>query len=170
MNTTRFMLKFGFFIVLISTFLVGWLSNVAYSELSHFEFETPFTFTFKADEINSPSDHVKEEQIKVYNDRVIIDLNNPQWAKFTDTNSMDPMIDAGTNSIEIKPKLEDIHVGDIISYKPENVDYFIVHRIVEINEDEQGWYCKVKGDNLTNNDPGKIRFEQINGLVVALIY
>ncbi|MCK5107796.1 MAG: hypothetical protein KAQ83_03640, partial [Nanoarchaeota archaeon] len=61
----------------------------------------------KAKELNSPYDHIKEEQIKLYDDRVVILLENPEWASFTDTNSMDPLIDYGSNAIEIVPKFKE---------------------------------------------------------------
>ena len=50
-------------------------------------------------EISSPSDWVKENQIKVYPDSVILNIPQSSWASFTDTNSMDPFIDAGANAI-----------------------------------------------------------------------
>ena len=57
----------------------------------------------KASELSSPSDWILERQIKVYDDKVIIDLLNPIWAKFTNTNSMDPFLDEDSNAIEILP-------------------------------------------------------------------
>ena len=37
-------------------------------------------------ERSSPSDWIKENQILVTNDKVILNVLNPIWAKFTDTN------------------------------------------------------------------------------------
>lgn len=122
-------------------------------------------------EKSSPSDHIKESQIHVLEDKIILDIKDASWAKFTDTNSMDPVIDAGSNSIELKPKSsEDVKVGDIISYHSEYADGLIIHRVVEVGEDSTGWYVRVKGDNLEQKDPGKIRFSQIEGVVVGVIY
>lgn len=123
------------------------------------------------DEKNSPFDWIKEDQIHVYNDKIIIDLKDAEWATFTDTNSMDPIIDYGANAIEIVPKNESyIHLGDIVSYKSDYASGTIIHRVIEINQDEEGWYCRTKGDNNPDIDPGKIRFSQIQRLVVAVIY
>ena len=84
---------------------------------------------------------------------------------------MDPFIDAEANSFEIKPGNEsDIKVGDIISYKPSDYSGMIVHRVIKIGMDEQGWYATVKGDNLKSPDPDKVRFSQINGVLVGIIY
>lgn len=123
----------------------------------------------RSGEISSPSDWVKEEQIKVYHDKIILDVPNAIWSSFTDTNSMDPLIDVNSNAIEIKPENpEQIKVGDVISYQsPYGV---LIHRVVEKGEDESGIYYLTKGDNNTFTDPSKIRFEEIEGVVVAVIY
>ncbi len=55
---------------------------------------------FNSKELNSPSDWIKEKQIKVYPNQVVINVNNPFWASFTNTNSMDPFIDETSNAIE----------------------------------------------------------------------
>lgn len=119
----------------------------------------------------SPFDRIGEENIHVDKDRIIINLQNAEWSRFTDTNSMDPTIDQGTNAIQIVPqKPEEIHVGDIVSYKSEYADGTIIHRVIETGIDEKGWYCLMKGDNNPKQDPGKVRFSQIKRIVVAIIY
>lgn len=118
----------------------------------------------------SPFDRVSENQIHVYDDKVIIDLQDPEWAAFTDTNSMDPFIDSGSNAIEVKPQSEsDVHVGDVVSYKSKYADGIIIHRVIEIGNDGE-WYCRVKGDNNPAADPGKIRYDQVERVLVAVIY
>lgn len=119
----------------------------------------------------SPKNRIAQNNITVYDDKIIITLNNPEWAMFTDTNSMDPTLDTEAHAIEIIPKNEsEIQVGDIVSYESEYADGTIIHRITQINHDEDGWYAKAKGDNIENEDPGKIRFNQIRRVVVAIIY
>lgn len=131
--------------------------------------EQPIEFINK--EKPSPSDWIKEDQIQVLKDKIIITLNNPKWAKFTNTNSMDPLFDETSNAIEIIPQSEeDIKVGDIISYKSNLVEGIIIHRIIEKGVDEKGTYFILKGDNNKNSDPEKIRFEQIQRVLVAIIY
>lgn len=122
-------------------------------------------------EKSSPSDRIKEDDIRVYKDRIVIDLKDAQWATFTDTNSMDPVFDAEANSLEIKPKSpEDIHAGDIVSYSSSTYNGIIIHRVISVSYDSQGWYAALKGDNNLFSDPEKVRFSQINGIVVAVIY
>lgn len=119
----------------------------------------------------SPYDHITEDQIHVFQNKVIIDIQNAEWARFTDTKSMDPVIDLGTNAIEIRPASpEQIHEGDIVSYRSKYADGIIIHRVIETGYDNKGWYAKMKGDNNMLTDPGKIRFDQVERMVVAIIY
>jgi hypothetical protein len=132
---------------------------------------TMFGLMESAKERISPHDRISEEQIHVYNDRVVIDIKNAEWASFTNTNSMDPVIDQGANAIQIVPRsTEEIHLGDIVSYKSNIVDATIIHRVVRIDSDEKGWFAIMKGDNLNREDPEKVRFEQVQRVVVAIIY
>ena len=123
-------------------------------------------------EQNSPSNHLSEDQIEVYNDRVIIHFDKPiYWAAFTNTNSMDPVFDEDANTVNIIPESEaQIKIGDIISYKSEFADGRIIHRVIYKGQDEQGTYFVAKGDNNPTSDPGKIRFSQIKGVVAAIMY
>lgn len=157
--------------LIVSVFLLGWLSSAVYDSVSNFDIQKPFSSLFSAREVSSPGNHIKKDQIHVYDDKIIIDLKGAQWAEFADTNSMDPVIDIGANSFEIIPsKPEDISVGDIISYQPSNYSGLIVHRVIVIGEDDDGWYAIVKGDNLSKADSEKVRFNQVNGVLVGIIY
>jgi len=122
-------------------------------------------------ELPSPKERINDDQITFYSDKVVIHVNKLKWRIYIDSNSMDPLIDEGTKTIEIKPKSsEEIQVGDIISYEVDDYDYAVVHRVVEIGNDEKGIYFITKGDNLKFNDEDKVRFEQIEGIVVGILY
>ncbi len=125
-------------------------------------------------EVDSPSDWVKEDQIKVYEDKIILELSDVTYASFTNTNSMDPLIDETANGIEIMPNSpEEIQVGDIISYRYQgyfNEESFILHRVISIDEDEEGIYYTVQGDNNLQPDSTKVRFSDVTGVLVAVIY
>ncbi|MBA3064133.1 hypothetical protein FP803_01715 [Candidatus Woesearchaeota archaeon] len=156
-------------ITVLLVFMLGLIFNDAYSELS--SIEKPLSLFQDGVEKDSPGDWIKEDQIKVYNDKIIVNLKDAEWASFTDTNSMDPVLDETANAIQIIPKsTDDIRVGDILSYKSDYADGTIIHRIIKISSDEEGWYCIVKGDNNQSPDPGKIRFNQIKRVLVAIIY
>ncbi len=124
---------------------------------------------FITKERDSPSDWIKQDQIQVFNDKVILNIENSNWLYFADTNSMDPFLDVGSNAIQITPESpESIAVGDIITYY--SGDDLIIHRVVEKNEDDVGFYFTAQGDNNSFTDPVKVRFEDVNGVVVAVIY
>lgn len=128
-------------------------------------------FSISAEEIDSPYDRINEDQIEVYNNKVIINIQDPEYARFTNTNSMDPILDETANAIEIIPKSEeDIHLGDVVSYKSKLTNSVIIHRIIKISKDEGGIYYTLKGDNNKMPDPEKVRFNQIERVVVAIIY
>ena len=120
-------------------------------------------------ELQSPSDWVNENQIKVYNHKVVLDVPNAVWAQFTNTNSMDPSFDETSNALEIKPESPySIRPGDIIAYK--TVYGTIIHRVVDVRSDQEGVYYIVKGDNNSLPDPFKVRYADVEGVVIAIIY
>jgi hypothetical protein len=130
--------------------------------------QIPASF-FGTYEVYSPSDWVKQDQIKVYKDRVILNVPGTKWARFTDTNSMDPILDEDSHALEIIPdNSEQINVGDVIAYQSSYG--VIVHRVIEKGEDSEGVYYIVKGDNNKFKDPFKVRFDSIRGVVIAVIY
>ena len=123
----------------------------------------------QAPEVPSPSNRVEENQIHVYPNQIILDIDHASWARFTNTNSMDPFIDENSHAIEIMPTYPlQIQVGDIIAYQLGNT--VVIHRVIERGIDSIGTYYIVKGDNNVLQDPIPVRFEQVRGVVVAIIY
>lgn len=119
-------------------------------------------------ERNSPSNWINENQIEVTKNKITINLEGAKWSKFTDTNSMDPVLDIGANAIQIIPQDKyQLKVGDIITYNNNNQK--IIHRIIEIKNDGN-WYAIAKGDNNSKPDPVKIRFNDIEKVLVGIIY
>lgn len=170
------------YVVLVLAMTLGWVGHSLYLDYTESTEENVLIpgkgsiiskvnslLTFSSAEIMSPQDHVSEEDIHVYDKRVVLDIDNPVWSSFTDTNSMDPLLDVGANGIEIKPQFEDdIHVGDVISYTSGNG--VVIHRVIEIGSDEEGIYYITKGDNNPIADKDKIRFEDIQGILIAVVY
>ena len=129
----------------------------------------PLSVFFQSPERGSPHDWVAEENIFVYDDRVVFYVDDPYWSKFLDTNSMDPVIDEDSNAIQIRPDSpSDIHVGDVISYRAEQG--VIIHRVVEVGADAKGWYAVTRGDNNAHADAQKVRFDAVERILVAVIY
>ncbi len=145
--------------------ILGWLANDVYSS----SYEKPISFVSR--ELISPADRIKDSQILIYNDRVVIKMDDVYFAKYTDTNSMDPVLDEDAIGLEIKPEDEyDIQVGDVVSYRATWTDGLVAHRVVDIGMDEDGWYAITKGDNVAYADPGKVRFDQIEFVLVGVLY
>jgi signal peptidase I len=152
-------------IALLVLILIVLFANLVYS----FDLKNPSIFT--TNERISPQDRINEDQIHVYKDRIVIYIPEATYARYADTNSMDPILDEGATGFEIIPDSEeDIRIGDIITYQPEWTSNLVVHRVIEIGEDEQGWFAYTKGDNTSSIDPGKIRFEQVKYVLVGVFY
>jgi hypothetical protein len=165
-------MKYGLVLGLVIVFLLGSLATLVFSELQPVISQNTnlvYTITGYNNERLSPSDWVKKENIKVYKDRIVIEIPDTIIAEFSDTNSMDPLLDAGTNGIEIVPQSPDqIQAGDIIAYDSDQG--VIIHRVIEKGTDRDGVYFITKGDNNREADPEKVRFEQVRRVLIALIY
>jgi len=149
-------------------FLLGILIGLQISNSGPINSALEFAHAQSSENKESPSNWINEDRIKVYNDHVRIDINNPQWATFAPTKSMDPVFDQGAYAIQIKPKQNQLQVGDIITYRSEE-GIPIIHRIIEIGNDGE-WFAYVKGDNNPRKDPGKVRWQQVEKVLVAIIY
>ncbi|MCX6711925.1 MAG: hypothetical protein NT139_02725 [Candidatus Woesearchaeota archaeon] len=147
-----------FFYFFISIFLII-LSTLTYSILN----DTIFN------ERLSSNDYIKDSQIEIQDDKIIIHVKDASLAYYADTHSMDPIINSNANGLEIIPRIEqDIKIGDIIAYQDSND--LIVHRVIKISKDNQGTYYTLKGDNNTLQDPTKVRFYQIKYKLIGVLY
>ena len=117
----------------------------------------------------APGNHVTGEQIRVYEDRVVLAVEETKWASFTDTDSMLPFFDEYSHALQVKPERPDqVAPGDIITYRQGTST--IIHRVTARGIDEAGTYYFVKGDNNAEHDPVKLRFEDIETVVYGIIY
>ncbi len=92
--------------------------------------------------------------------------------KSANTGSMRPVIGINTSILCQKiESVDEVVVGDIIVFNVDGKD--IVHRIIEKGLDSHGVFLITKGDNNMNDDLddfGKIREEQLRGVVVGIFY
>lgn len=72
------------------------------------------------------------------------------------TGSMIPNINVGDVAIIKKCGPNDIEVGDVIEYKMP--DFTVIHRVIEIKQENGKFYFKTKGDN--NDEPDKNLVEE----------
>ncbi len=120
-------------------------------------------------ERQSPANRITTDAIKVTDHQVILNLQDVRWAEFTNTDSMDPLFDQSNHALEMIPLFpSEIQEGDIISYITENG--IIIHRVIKIGIDSEGWFAVTKGDNILFKDKEKVRFSQVVGVVVAILY
>ncbi len=145
-------------LILSLIFVAGFASHDLYMNY----FESPM-------DVQGPHQRILDHQVEIQPDRVVLHLPNVQFAGFTATHSMDPVIDSDSNALEIVPQTEnDIHVGDIVSYRYK--EDILIHRVIDVKKDEQGTYYTMKGDNNPSPDPIKVRFGQIQRVLVAILY
>lgn len=183
--------------VSILVFTLGWLSNEAMDSMTNTVQATPyeppgtaeehqdnagpvsspdpvpaFPETVFVGEKPSPHDWVSQFDIHVERNRFWVAAPQGyelQWNVLADTNSMDPLLDESANAIQIVPQdARDIHIGDVISYETEFG--IIIHRVVNIGQDENGWYAITRGDNVPIADPVRVRFSQIRRVLIAIVY
>lgn len=129
---------------------------------------TGFSLLNSENNLNLPLDRIGEDQIIIGNGELKINLEDYVLSKYVNTGSMTPLLGEGATGIGIKPKLEgDIFLGDVISFWVGND--LIVHRVIDIGKDDFGAYYITKGDN-SNSIDEKIRFDQIDSVLVAVIY
>jgi len=156
-------------IFILSVFGLGWVSSSMFAIASATGSQQPLGFGQAV--LSTPSDRVSEDKIHVFDDKIVLDIKNASWASFTPTHSMEPLISDKSHGIELSPKSpEELKVGDVISYNSDFTTGLVIHRIIKTGVDENGWYAIVKGDNNAEQDPGKVRFDKINGVLIGVIY
>lgn len=165
-------MRFGLWALVIVSFIAGLVTATTISDspqLPRSPLQLGEALPTSGAERAGPQDRISEHDILVLDDRVELNIKNAKWATFADTNSMDPVIDKGTNAIQIQPESpEDIAIGDIITYNHNG--RHIIHRVVDTAQDADGHYYTVKGDNNARPDPIKVRYEDIERVLVAIIY
>ncbi|MGV8169102.1 MAG: hypothetical protein ACP5N3_03530 [Candidatus Nanoarchaeia archaeon] len=120
--------------------------------------------------VPTPRDRIKISQIITDGSEVSILVSNAYLAEFTDTGSMLPVLGSDATGIQIIPEKEsELYPGDVISYRLES-GTIVIHRILEIGYDEQGWYAVTKGDNNPLKDGDKVRFHQVERVLIGIIY
>ena len=132
------------------------------------EGDTRQAFSLTADSVSSPSDHITIDDLHVFQDKAVIEKENLIWARVKDTHSMEPLLNIYAITLEVAPEsAADIEVGDVISYEKDSI--VIIHRVVELGNDGS-WFAITKGDNNKEEDKEKVRFNQVKGVLVGVLY
>jgi hypothetical protein len=153
----------------VLVFLLGFISCAfLFYGFNYSGVEVPFGTGLVSFDANSPNDWIFEDDIIVFDDMVVLRVENATLSNYLDTGSMKPVLDEGANGIRVVPKSAyEIDVGDIVSYRLGGM--LVVHRVVEKGFDDEGIYFIIKGDNNLAND-GKIRFSDIEYVTIGVIW
>lgn len=130
----------------------------------------------QAPEIPSPPNMLDMDDIDYAPNTRTLTIKNipkPFWLQPNphNTNSMDGFFDIWHSPILVaKESLPDefVRVGSVVSWEKEGLSRF--HQIVEVGEDDKGWYCRTTGLNLGALDPGKIRKEDIKWICLGILF
>ncbi|NOZ47393.1 MAG: hypothetical protein GXO79_11515 [Chlorobi bacterium] len=95
-----------------------------------------------------------------------INIKNRKFfiGEVTSTGSMRPTLGRDSSVILIKPEIQDIKVGDIITFYCDGTH--IVHRVIKIENETY----TTKGDNNNVQDDCQTKFKDIDGMMVGVIY
>ncbi|MCF7910484.1 hypothetical protein K9L16_02320 [Candidatus Pacearchaeota archaeon] len=116
-----------------------------------------------------PSNFLNKTQIFADSEKVCLYIEDARLSEYTDSSSMLPVLGKNSTGINLKPaSADEIHVGDIISFRNKQGEIF-VHRVIEKGLDSQGVYFITKGDNNLFDD-GKVYFEEIDSVLIGIIY
>ena len=86
------------------------------------------------------------------------------------TNSMEALLDANHIVILSDNQVykDALKLGSIVVWS--SIPSNIIHSIVEVGEDEQGWYCYTQGVNIDSRDTVKVRKENIEWVALMVIW
>lgn len=132
------------------------------------------TFIIKEVTEIHPAQHTFIDSVATGDGYVTLEFNNTDRDFFYTTSvgtSMYPSM--WTDSFQIYMYLQstdELEIGDVIAYTISGTNKGIVHRIVDISEDEQGFYVITKGDNNLFKDDWRIRDFEIQGVLIGVTY
>lgn len=117
---------------------------------------------------SGPANMLNPEDVWFTPEAVTINVSNAFGSQFLGTGSMEPIINKHSFGIQVTDKKPSL--GDIIAFKSNFSDVIVVHRVIALGQDVEGWFAITKGDNNRMPDPGKRRLEDIVGVTVGILY
>ena len=119
--------------------------------------------------ITPPQVRIGADTLRLEENYVRFDVTGVEVGIVSDSKSMVPILDENNLVLEIMPKSPgEIRVGDIIIYELNGER--IIHRVIEVGADDDAWFVIAKGDNNPVADPEKVRWQQIRGVVIGIMY
>ena len=155
----------------ISGFLFG-SSNLLHGEIPIYYKEPHIKGNYtELPELPSPADRITAADIRQANNYIkIVNLDRYDnfWiAQYSDTGSMDNILDVEANGIYVSDSIDSIQIGDIISFN--RYGDSISHRVLDIKFDDEGKYFLTKGDNSIKTVE-IVRPKDINGVLIGVLY
>lgn len=115
-------------------------------------------------------DRIQRSDIVATKEKVVI-LGDYSLAEYKNTDSMLPLLDYGSTGIQLKVfENTELYVGDVVSYRIGEKEELVVHRITGGGVDDEGVYYVLKGDNVGRPDTEKVRKEQIEKVLVGVLW
>ena len=158
-------------LLLTAIFLAGFLTCFIYLNLPPGDIQRPSLtgfFSYSTADRASPAKRIKINDVRVFEDRIVIYLNDSMVSKFMDTKSMDPLLDSNSIGIETVPKEGSLQIGDVIAY--ETPTGTLIHRIIHIEYKDNEILYYTQGDNSPTPDPEPVTFDQIKAVLVGVLY
>src|SRR3989338_6727396 len=144
-------------------FSLGWLAHEGI-DFMQYTVESPTGYAVA--EQASPGNWVDESEIIATADKVVAAIPRAYIVRYTNTNSMDPMLDETSTGIEIPYNNQELQAGDVISYEHKGI--LMVHRIAAIEESREGKTFLMQGDN--QGSIHAIPEKAIRGVLVGVFY
>ncbi len=117
-----------------------------------------------------PTNVTGQDALDFSPDKATLHVAQPFGAVLTDSDSMRPVMDEDTMLVQIPPEQREIRPGDIIAFTANYSATIIVHRVIAVGKDDEGWFAITKGDNNVKPDPEKVRRDDLIGITAATVY
>jgi len=123
----------------------------------------------------SPCDRLDRYDVFKLKGGMWINISEFTVHNILNSSSMSPFIESEANAFSYKPRhMQEVCEGDIVTYyranPAKNKTDHIIHRVTYKGKDVDGYYLILKGDNNRLDDFGKVRFENVTGIVWGVIY
>ena len=116
-------------------------------------------------------DRINMSNVTMFNDYTCI-RGEFTTSSYKNTGSMKPSFSGGHNGLyQAVTNETELFVGDVVTFERKDIigTSHIVHRIIKIGNDTEGWYAITKGDNNQISD-GQVRKWQIQRVLVGMLY
>ncbi len=150
----------------LASILAGIESAARFDEGRAVTLITPFSSLDSVKERDTPKDRIKEEDIQLRHNSVIINIPGASLSKLDDKSSRESLFSSHSEGLVMNVSSpSELKAGDIVSYFSPSKQMMVYGRISHIGEDKEGWYAQFSSEGRR-----RIRFNRIEKVVVAVLY